>query len=88
MAAEGKSDMEVCMKQRCVIKFLHAEKKIILLTDIHQCLLSFERAQKAPSDIHLFRAIKDESSGQHFPSNFTIIAAIKQWVSSGGVDFH
>ena len=31
MAAEGQSDkmvsdMEVCMKQRCVIEFLHAEK--------------------------------------------------------------
>jgi hypothetical protein len=26
MAAEGLSDMEVCMKQRCVIEFLHAEK--------------------------------------------------------------
>jgi len=32
------SDMEVCMKQRCVIEFLHAEK--IAPIDIHQCLLN------------------------------------------------
>ena len=43
MAAEGQSDkmvsaMEVCMRQRCGIEFLHAEK--IALTDIHQCLLN------------------------------------------------
>ena len=43
MAAEGQSDkmvsdMEVRMKQRCVIKFLHAEK--IAPSDIHQHLLN------------------------------------------------
>jgi len=43
MAAEGQSDkmvsdMEVCMKQRCVIEFLHAEK--IAPTDIDQSLLN------------------------------------------------
>jgi len=42
MAAEGSShrivsDMEVCMKQRCVIKFLHVEK--IPPFHIHQQLL-------------------------------------------------
>jgi len=26
MAAEGQSDMGVCMEQRCVTEFLHAEK--------------------------------------------------------------
>ena len=40
MAAEGLSDkaapdVEVCMKQRCVIEFLHVEK--MTPTDIHWC---------------------------------------------------
>ena len=44
MAAEGKSDrmvsdMEVCMKQRCVTEFLYAEKKTAAI-DSHQCLLN------------------------------------------------
>jgi len=34
------SDMEVRMKQRCVIEFLHAEKKIAP-NDIHRRLLKF-----------------------------------------------
>jgi len=43
MAAEGQSDkiasdMELCMKQRCVTEFLYAEK--IAPTDIHWCLLN------------------------------------------------
>jgi len=43
MVAEGQSDtvasdMEVCMKQRCVTGFLHAEK--FAATDTHQCLLN------------------------------------------------
>ena len=43
MAAEGQpekmlSAMDVCMKQRCVTEFLHAEK--MTSTDIHHCLLS------------------------------------------------
>ena len=43
MTAEGQSDklasdMEVCMKQRCVIEFLHAEK--IAPNDIHRRLLN------------------------------------------------
>jgi hypothetical protein len=37
MAAEGQSDKKVRLKQRCVIKFLHAEK--IAPNDIHRCLL-------------------------------------------------
>jgi len=45
MAAEEQtskveSDMEVCMKQRCVTEFLYAEKKKIAHTDIHQFLLN------------------------------------------------
>jgi len=41
MAAEGEpdkmmSDMEVHMKQRCIIEFLQAEK--MAPSDIHQCL--------------------------------------------------
>ena len=40
MTVEGQSDrmesdMEVCMKQRCVIEFLHVEK--MTPTDIHWC---------------------------------------------------
>jgi len=43
MTAEGQSDktasdMEVCMKQRCVTEFLHAEK--IELNDIHRHILN------------------------------------------------
>ena len=43
MAAEGLSDkaapdVEVCMKHRCVIEFLHVEK--IALIDIHGFLLN------------------------------------------------
>ncbi len=43
MAAEGQSDkmasdMEVCMKQRCVTEFLHVEK--MAPTDIHRHLLN------------------------------------------------
>jgi len=42
MAAEGQSDKmasdtAVCMKQTCVIEFLHAEKKT---SPIHWCLLN------------------------------------------------
>jgi len=45
MTAEGQrdkmaSDMEVRMKQRCVIEFLHAEKIKIAPNDIHRRLLS------------------------------------------------
>ena len=44
MAAEGQSDrmvsdMEVPMKHRCGIEFLHSEK--VASTDIHRCLLRF-----------------------------------------------
>jgi len=38
MTAEGQSDMEVHMKQRCVIEFLHAEN--IAPNDIHRRLLN------------------------------------------------
>ena len=38
MAAERQSDMEACMRQRCVIEFLHVEKNSP--ADIHQCMLS------------------------------------------------
>jgi len=42
----------------------------------------------APSGFHLFRSIKDGLQGQHFPSNETSIAAVKQWVTSTGADFY
>jgi len=38
MTAEGQSEMEVRMKQRCVIEFLHAEN--IAPNDIHRHLLN------------------------------------------------
>ena len=48
MTAEGQSDkmasdMEVCMKQRCVFQFLHAKK--IAPKDIHRHLLNVYRDQ-------------------------------------------
>jgi len=39
-------------------------------------------------DFHLFRLMKDRLCGQHFPSNNTIIAAVKRWVTSTGADFY
>jgi len=42
----------------------------------------------APSDFHLFRPMKDGLCGQHFSSNYTIIAAVKQWVPFAGADFY
>ena len=32
--------------------------------------------------------MKDGLCGQHFPSNDSIIATVKQWVTSGGFDFY
>jgi len=40
-----------------------------------------------PSDFHLFGPEKDETE-QHFPRNDTIIAAVKQRVTSAGADFY
>jgi len=56
MAAEGQSDkiacdMEVQMKQRCGIEFLHMEKTAP--TDIHWCLLNIYRDQ--PVDVDTVR---------------------------------
>jgi len=65
MAAEGQSDkmvsaMEVCMRQRCGIEFLHAEK--MASTDIHQCLLNVCGDQ--PVDVSTVRQwVVDFSSG-------------------------
>jgi hypothetical protein len=42
----------------------------------------------ALSDFHLFRPMKDGLHEQHFPSNETIIAAVKQWTTSSGADFY
>jgi len=42
----------------------------------------------APSDFYLFGPMKDGLHGQHFPGNNTIIAAVKQWVSSTGAGFY
>ena len=56
MAAEGQSDrmgsdMEVRMKQRHVIEFLHDEE--VAPTDIHQCLLSVHGVQQV--DVSMVR---------------------------------
>ena len=56
MAAEEQpdrrvSDMEVCMKERSVIEFLHEEK--MASTDIHQCLLNVDGNQ--PVDVSTVR---------------------------------
>lgn len=40
-----------------------------------------------PSDFPLFRLMKDGLRGQHFPSSNTIIASLKQWVTSITVYF-
>lgn len=42
----------------------------------------------ALSDFHLFKPMKDGLHGQHFPSNDTLIAPVKQWVISDGGDFY
>jgi len=45
------SDMEVCMKQKCVIEFLHVKKNA--LTDFHLCLLNVYRDQT--EDVSILR---------------------------------
>ena len=42
----------------------------------------------APSDFHLFRPMKDELHGQHFPSYDAVVRAVKQWAASAGADFY
>ena len=42
----------------------------------------------APSEFHLFAPMKDELYLQHFPSNNTIIAAVKQWVTFAGANIY
>jgi len=32
--------------------------------------------------------MKDGLCGQHFPSNDTVIRAVKQWATSAGADFY
>ena len=82
MAAEGQldkivSDMELFMKLRCGTEFLHAQK--MAPTDIHKCLLNVYGDQMVNMS-----TVKDALRGQHFPSNNSIIAAVKQWVTSAG----
>jgi len=40
-----------------------------------------------PSDSHLFGPMKDRPCRQCFPSNYAVIAAVKQWFTSTGADF-
>ena len=42
----------------------------------------------APSDFHLFGALKDGLRGQHFPDNNVVIADVKKWTTSAGTDFY
>ena len=48
-----------------------------------QCILDL-----ALPDFHQFMSKKDGLSGQHFPSTNTIVATVKQWISSVGADFY
>jgi glutamine synthetase type III len=41
-----------------------------------------------PSDIYLFRPIKDGIHGQHFPDSDAVIAAVRKWAFSAGADFY
>jgi len=38
------------------------------------------------SDFHLFGMTKNGLCGQHFPSDDTVIAAVKQWVTLAGAE--
>ena len=78
MAAEGQShkmasDMEVCMKQRCVIVFFHMEKMAPI--DIPQCLLHVCRDQTA--DVSTVRqwvvCFSSGDSGKYFISSYEIL---------------
>jgi len=60
-------------------------RQTIILTVLPHPLYS---PDSVPSDIHLFRPMKDGLHGQHFPSNYAIIEAMKQWVTSAGADFY
>jgi len=78
MAAKGQSDrmmsdMAVWMKHECVTEILHME--YMAPTDIHQYLMNIYGDQTV--DVSAVR-----SCVVHFRSN-TIIAAVKQWVTSG-----
>jgi hypothetical protein len=41
----------------------------------------------APSAFHLFGPMEDGLRGQHFPSNDSVVRAVKQWATSAGADF-
>ena len=40
------------------------------------------------SEFHLLRPMKDRQYERHFPSNITIMTAVKQWVTSVGANFY
>ena len=75
------SDMEVQMKQRCKIEFLHTEK--MESTGIHQHLLNIYGDQTV--DVS---TVKAGLCGQCFPSNDVVVAVVKQRVTSAGADFY
>ena len=45
---------------------------------------SYMEENLGPSDFHMYGAMKHGLHEQHFPSNNTITAAVKQWVTSAG----
>ena len=38
------------------------------------------------SDFHMFVLMKDGLHGQHFPSDYSVIATVKHWITSTGAD--
>lgn len=81
LAAEGQSetmasDMEVQLKQRCVMEFLHVEKDAA----IHKCQCSL--------NIYGDQTVyKEKGSGWYTSTIMLVIAAVKQRVTSAGADF-
>ena len=74
MAAEGQcdkimSDMEVCMKQRCVSPFLHMEK--MAPTDIHRFFLNISGGQRV--DVS---TVKTQKMTSHVPNSH---AQLSRW---------
>jgi len=87
VAAEGQSDrmvsdMEVWMKQKSVIEFLHSEKKWHPLAFTDACW-TFNGDQVVDVSTE-----KDGLHVQHCPSNDTVIGAVGLWVASVPIGCH
>jgi len=69
----------------------HSSLKIVeLIAILSQTVLLYPlySLDMAASDFHLLRPMKDGPRGQHFPRNYTVIAAVNQRVTSTGAGFH